>query len=43
MTVLVSNDTLFDGTMVEHKPVDSHPEATKDTTIFGMVQQAIDT
>ena len=27
--------------MVEHKPVD-HSEATKDTTIFGVVQQIID-
>ena len=42
MTVLVSNDTLFDGIVVEHKPVDDHPEVTKDITIFGVVQQTID-
>ena len=42
MTVLVDNDTLFDGEMVEHRPVDDHPDVMKDITIFGVAQQVID-
>lgn len=41
MTVLVSNDTLFNGMIVEHKPVDDHPDVMKDVTIFGVVQQIV--
>lgn len=41
MTVLVSNDTVFDGTIVEHKPVDDHPDVMKDITIFAVVRQTI--
>jgi len=42
MTVLISNDTLFNGIMVEHRPVDDHPDVMKDITMFGVVQQSID-
>lgn len=41
ITVLVSSDTLFDGTIVEHRPVDDHPDIMKDITVFGVVQQTV--
>ena len=40
MTVLVYNDTLFNGVIVEHKPVEDHPDVTNDITIFAVVQQS---
>ena len=42
MTVLVNNDTLFNGIIVEHRPVDDHPDVMKDITIFGVAQQVMD-
>ena len=42
MTVLVDNDTLFNGIIVEHRPVDDHPDVMKDITIFGVAQQVMD-
>ena len=42
MTVLVSSDTLFNGSVIIHKPVDDHPEVMRDLTIFAIVQQNAD-
>ena len=41
MIVLISSDTLFNGIIVEHRPVDDHPEVMKDITMFAVVQQSI--
>ena len=40
MAVLVNNDILFNGMIVEHKPVEDHPDVTNNITIFAVVQQS---